>query len=159
MIQSTQSTWTAGGPDASLLSVSGAFVFVLCLAVFAALGASYFMRGKRLGLRKRGAQSRQGRLLVLETVPLGQKRHLTVVEVGGERHLLGLGPGQVNYLTKISSPPETISARKESRDTRAFRPSPASGLIHKLVKPNHSPLQGSSFESQYEQLKAKLNGK
>lgn len=146
------------GSETSLLSAAGAFLFVLCLAAFGAYGVSSMMKGRRFGFLNRKRAPKYERVSVLETVSLGQKRYLAVVEAGGELHLLGLGPAQVNYLTKLPSktPLEKEAVREE---TGGSQTSPHPRLRDRLVEPSIPVADAGSFQSHYEQLRARLNRK
>lgn len=81
-------------------------VFVLGL-----LGASLY--ALKYYMRRSGAPSRpQAPLKVLNTLFLGQKRNLSIVEAAGEILVLGITPTTITCLTKIESPTAIESIRK-----------------------------------------------
>ena len=61
-------------------------------------------------VRKRQAQQNGRQLQLVETLQLGEKRFIAVIEAGGTRYLVGGGAGQLSLLTRLdqqSSPPST----------------------------------------------------
>lgn len=69
--------------------VVGALVVVLALIVALAYGAQRLKLGRVAGGRH---------LKLVETLPLGPRERLLLVEMGGERLLLGLSPGRIERL-------------------------------------------------------------
>lgn len=148
----------------------GAFLFVLCLAALCALGAAYFLRGKTwLWLKNGKSTQAHCPIRVLESIPLGQRRYLTVIDIGGEKHLLGLSPSAINYLTKLSpaasaefqkKPPsddirhgeEATGIKRDISDQEDFGLSAPPGETPSVPKPG-------TFEEEYRKLKARLSGK
>lgn len=83
--------------------------------------------GAMLWWFKRGRSSRPGQVDIrrLATVPLGGKRGLALVEVMGERLLLGLADKQVNLLTRLApgqqpSSPEVDPPKSPTVDEEFF---------------------------------------
>jgi len=79
----------------------GATVFVVAMI----LGAMIFL--KRYMPHRFGPLGHSRQIQVLESVPLGEKRMLTLVEVGGQRLLLASSPGNVSLLKELPVTPET----------------------------------------------------
>lgn len=143
----------------------GAFLFVVCLAALCSIGAAYFMRGKTIPwlnrLQDRGGSSS---VRVLESIPLGQRRYLTVIDIGGEKHLLGLTASSIQYLTRIPPAESTGAARgsatglpvssAEQASSGLLPPEPAPG---RETPPSTVPV--GTFEEEYRKLKARLSGK
>lgn len=51
------------------------------------------------------------RLKVAETVSLGEKRFVSILQVDGEQFLVGGSPSSIVLLAKLDSKPETLGAR------------------------------------------------
>lgn len=156
----------------SWTSMFGAFLFVLSLAALGAMGVSYWMRGKlwpwplkRFGLRA----PVQRPIQVLESIPLGQRRYLTVIDIAGEKHLLGLSPGGISYLTRLSAEAAAAYAAAPKANGESYveeilperkRPFPRSPLESETssAEPKQIPASGT-FEEEYRKLKSRLSGK
>ena len=79
-----------GGPGLGEMSqIVGALVVVLALIVALAYGAQRLKLGRVVGGRQ---------LKLVETLPLGPRERLLLVEVGGERLVLGLSGGRIERL-------------------------------------------------------------
>ncbi|MDR1727070.1 MAG: flagellar biosynthetic protein FliO [Acidobacteriota bacterium] len=86
-----------GPPQISMLRTLGGLGLVLCL-----LGAAYFgVRKFAPGMFPFPKVAGGNNLKLIETLSLGDKRSLSLVEVGGSRFLLGSTPGQVNLLANL----------------------------------------------------------
>jgi flagellar biogenesis protein FliO len=96
---------------------------------------------------------------VLESIPLGQRRFLTLVEVGGEVHLLGMTSVQVNYLTKLPGKSASEAIEEPRPKPVAKRATHPPGLIQQLAGEGSNGLSAGNFEEQYKQLRAMLGGK
>ena len=81
--------WTGGG-------TSGLMLVTLILFLSLGLGAWYFN-----WRTKNGGGAKHGNLMVLETRPLGGRQFLMVAAYGGERFLLSVCPGRVEYLCAL----------------------------------------------------------
>src|SRR4051812_18070504 len=77
-------------------------------------------RGK---LRLPGARARVP-MTIEAAVPLGERRSLVVVAIGGRRLLLGLTPAQVSLVTELGAAP--APQFQDAVDRRLARPSPGS---------------------------------
>ncbi len=177
-LRATAGTIPLGIPDSSpnmpqgpsWTSMFGAFLFVVALAALGALGVSYWMKGKvwpwawkKGGL---GARSHQP-IEVLESIPLGQRRYLTVIDIGGEKHLLGLSPGSIQYLTRLSDAAAAAYASERKMEKDTFEEEPVSkrsvrGSSRESAEPPaepKSPTIPGTFEEEYRKLKARLGGK
>ena len=75
---------------------------------FKALGSRVLQGLQILNLRGL-VQPRARRLQVRETVSLGEKRFLSIVEVDGVGYLIGGGSANVSLLTQLSSPAPTTA--------------------------------------------------
>jgi len=143
-----------------ILSGAGAFAFVLCLAALATLLVSYYMKYRRLPALGKKREMPRARVKVLESIPLGQRRFLTLVEADGEVHLLGMTPAQVNYLTKLPGRQGSEEALEEQRSKvtakRAMQPP---SLMQQLTGKGVNGRSTENFEEQYKQLRSMLGGK
>jgi flagellar biogenesis protein FliO len=143
-----------------ILSGAGAFTFVLCLAALATLLVSYFMKYRRLPALGKKREMPRVRVKVLESIPLGQRRFLTLIEADGEVHLLGMTPAQVNYLTKLPGRQGSEEALEEQRSKvtakRAMQPP---SLMQQLNGKGVNGRSTENFEEQYKQLRSMLGGK
>jgi flagellar biogenesis protein FliO len=143
----------------SILSSAGAFAFVLCLAALATLLVSYFMKYRRLPILGKKRELPHTRVRVLESIPLGQRRFLTLVEAGGEVHMLGMTPVQVNYLAKLSGNSVSEAAEEPRPKPAAKRATHPPSLIQQLAGEGSNGVSAGNFEEQYKQLRAMLGGK
>ena len=104
----------------SLAQMTGALLAVLALMGLTLAGL------RRLMVRGLNTGANAAQLRTLATLPLGERRYLTLVEVGGEKLLLGVTPSNVNLL-----------ARDVKLHADAHSPKPATGklrtLSHRLV--------------------------
>lgn len=143
-----------------ILSGAGAFAFVLCLTALATLLVSYYMKYRRLPVLGKKREVPRARVRVLESIPLGQRRFLTLVEVDGEVHLLGMTPAQVNYLTKLPGRQGSEEAMEEQRTKvtakRAMQPP---SLMQQLTGKGANGRSTENFEEQYKQLRQMLGDK
>jgi flagellar biogenesis protein FliO len=57
-----------------------------------------------------GLQRRDRRLFIRETVALGEKRFVSIVEVDGRSFLIGGGAGSVSLLSVLPAPEKTFEA-------------------------------------------------
>ncbi len=73
-------------------------VLALC-AVFACIGGAWLLFQKRSGslLANRGVR----KLQIEETRPLGNRQHLIVADYAGQKFLIGVTPGQIQFLTHL----------------------------------------------------------
>jgi flagellar biogenesis protein FliO len=78
---------------------SGAFGLLwVSLVLFLGLGVGAWFFNRKM---KVGAGSKNGNLAILETRPLGGRQFLMVVGYAGERMLLSVCPGRVEYLCAL----------------------------------------------------------
>ena len=96
-------------PQISMASAFGAMGLVLCLLVGAYFGIKKFAPG----LIPATASSTGNNLKIVESLGMGDRRSIALVEVGGKRFLIGSTPQQINMLTAL---PEHISLVDESND-------------------------------------------
>lgn len=99
------------------INTFGSLLFVLALIVIIAWAARRFLFDK-LGV----ANKTQGRMFVVQNLPLGSRRHVSLIEVDGKRYLLGVTDHQVNLIKALddldfddalsqaeTEPPPTVS--------------------------------------------------
>lgn len=72
------------------------------------LGAQKGLLGRIFGWL-RGGIAPEKKLRVIETVPLGEKRMVAIVEAEGQRFLVGCGSNGVSLLTSLKEEQERIS--------------------------------------------------
>ena len=70
----------------------------------------------RIFARLRGGMAAEKKLRVIETVPLGEKRMVAIVEAEGQRFLVGCGSNGVSLLTSLKEEQERI----QGTDSLAF---------------------------------------
>lgn len=74
-------------------------VYFVVLVALAGAGLYFLKRGLPL----RGARPGENRLQLLETKMLGNRQFLVVVQYEDNKVLLGVGPGQIQYLCPLDS--------------------------------------------------------
>jgi flagellar biosynthetic protein FliO len=92
-------------PQLSVMRAFGGMGLVLCLLVGAYLGIRKFAPGY---FPKMSSESKN--LKVIESLGMGDRRSIALVEVGGKRFLVGSTPQQINLLTTL---PEHFSLAAE----------------------------------------------
>ena len=118
-----------------LLSAVLSFVFVLGLL----LATLWFVRTRGIGV---GAM--QGKnLRVVNSLRLGPKHRLDVVEYEGKRLLLGVAANQITLLDnqQLDSASETAPADNTADPAAATQSAPGSfaGQLRRLMQPNKTP--------------------
>ena len=104
-----------------LVSAVLSFVFVIGLL----LATLWFVRSRGIGL---GPMNGQG-LRVVNSLRLGGKHRLDVVEYGGRRLLLGVAPNQITLLdNQAQDAAVTDSGPSEASDTMPATGEPSSAL-------------------------------
>jgi flagellar biosynthetic protein FliO len=83
-------------PQLSFLRAFGGLGLVLCLLVGAYLGVRKFAPGYFPKMTSEGKN-----LKIVESIGMGDRRSIALVEVGGRRFLLGSTPQQINMLTAL----------------------------------------------------------
>ncbi len=86
-MQPSKGSSTLGTYFAALLALAG--------------GGMYFV--KRGGIRFGGNKAGENRLQLLETKMLGNRQFLVVVQYDDSKMLVGVGPGQIQYLCPLES--------------------------------------------------------
>lgn len=95
--------------------MDGTFSFDLINAGFKTLAMLFIVLGllilvlyviKRLSLSKRGAKGNVP-IHVLSSMYLSPKERIEVIEISGEKIVLGISPGNINFLTKIQDNKES----------------------------------------------------
>jgi flagellar biogenesis protein FliO len=64
------------------------------------------LNGMLSGIRTIGRSRRQRSMRLCETLPLGDRRYLALVEVDGHRFLVGAAGNSLSLLARLSLPPE-----------------------------------------------------
>jgi len=95
-------------PQFSMLRTFGGMGLVLCLLVGAYLGIRKFAPGYFPKMASEGKN-----LKIVESIGMGDRRSIALVEVGGKRFLIGSTPQQINMLTAL---PEHFSLVAEEND-------------------------------------------
>ncbi len=91
---------TAKTQDIGLMS-TGLKTLAMLFIVLGLLILALFLM-KRFLLQRRGAKD--GMIIkVLSTMHISPKQRIEVIEVSGEKIVLGVTPGNINFLTKIDS--------------------------------------------------------
>jgi len=88
-----------------VLRTLGGLGLVLCL-----MTGGYFV-AKKIAPRYFAKSASEKSLKVIETLPMGDKRTISMIEVGDSRFLVGITPHQINLLAAL---PEPLSAVSES---------------------------------------------
>lgn len=78
------------------INTFGSLLFVLALIVITAWAARRFLFDK-LGVTNKT----QSRMFVVQNLPLGARRHVSLIEVDGKRYLLGVTDQQVNLIKAL----------------------------------------------------------
>ncbi len=129
-VQAEQGEAQTSGSDFSLFRAVGGFGLVLCLILLGYLAArkfapQYFVK-----------TTSEKNLRLIETLAMGEKRTVAIVEFDEKRYLLGNTPNQITLLAEL---PGRLSLASE------VRPSPALSFAASRNKPAHE-----SFKSLYE---------
>jgi len=85
--------------------------FVVLLAL--AGGGFYFLKR---GLPLRGKKNGESRLQLLETKMLGNRQFLVVVNYDDNKMLIGVGPGQIQYLCPLDSADDDLEKLAPTSD-------------------------------------------
>ena len=100
----------SGPPQISMARTLGGMGLVLCLIVTAGFGIRRFVPG--IFPRTSGGKN----IRLIESLGMGDRRSVSLIEVGGSRYLLGSTPGSVNLLAML---PEHISLVAEDNLTES----------------------------------------
>ena len=73
-----------------------------------AAGAFFLSKFKKKQILSSGF-SKEGKIIVADSCSLGSKQFLVVAQCGVERHLIGVSPGQISHLAKLSSPDQHVT--------------------------------------------------
>ena len=118
-----------------LLSAVLSFVFVLGLL----LATLWFVRTRGIG----GGAMQGKNLRVVNSLRLGPKHRLDVVEYEGKRLLLGVAANQITLLDnqQLASSSETAPADDAADPAAATQSAPGSfaGQLRRLMQPNKTP--------------------
>jgi len=103
-----------GMADINLLSTGIKAIAMLCIVLGVVILALYLM--KRF-LFSRGRAEGDFFMKTLSSMHLSPKQKIEVIEIMGEKIVLGVTPGSINFLTKLSDYPardkETHGSRKD----------------------------------------------
>ena len=83
---------------------------------------AYAQAAWRWMLKKRQAQQGSRKLQLLETLQLGEKRFIAMIDAGGARYLVGGGAGQVQLLTRLDDACNPLSGGPVPNQTSWERP-------------------------------------
>ena len=112
-------------PQFSMLRAFGGLGLVLCLLVGAYLGIRKFAPGYFPKMASEGKN-----LKIVESIGMGDRRSIALVEAGGKRFLIGSTPQQINMLTALpenfslvdeESEAPVVSVVKEEGEKQSFR--------------------------------------
>jgi flagellar biosynthetic protein FliO len=112
-----------------VLRTFGGLGLVLCLII------GGFLAARKLAPQYFSRCPSQKNLKIIETLPMGDKRSISLIEVANSRYLIGNTPHQINFLTKL---PESLSFVPE------INPAPAQ------VKRANKKGSKSQFQSLFE---------
>jgi flagellar biosynthetic protein FliO len=93
-----------GGGHFSMLRTLGGMGIVLCLMI------GMFFAAKKFAPRYFTRATAERNLKVIDTLAMGDRRSISLIEVGGNRFLIGNTPQQINLLAAL---PEAISLVSE----------------------------------------------
>ena len=80
------------------------WLWIRVLAFLGLLGAgAYFLTHYNRGRRIRSTLSGEEKIIVADTCSLGNKQFLVVAQYGVEKHLIGVSPSSISYLSRLSS--------------------------------------------------------
>ncbi len=85
----------AAGPDYSMLKAAGGFGLVLCLIALVYLG------GRKLFPKYFTRNGTEKNLKLIETLAIGEKRSVAVIEFENQRLIIGNTPNQITLLTAL----------------------------------------------------------
>jgi len=100
-------------PQLSMVRAFGGMGLVLCLLIGVYFGIRKFAPGYFPKMSSEGKN-----LKIIESLGMGDRRSIALVEVGGKRFLVGSTPQQINLLTAL---PEHFSLAGEDRGADSFK--------------------------------------
>ncbi len=147
-LASTPGLPATAGPDATPApSAPGTALAIQPFSFPAPPGAGRFSLASLLGFRFKPQWLQLGRtkkrLRTLETVSMGEKRFIALVQVDGRQFLIGGAPGNVGMLTELSpeeSFHQVLKDATESMDTPAL---PPTGPLRNLPAPAATPAEAT----------------
>ena len=113
MAEETPLLFGSDVPQLSMLRVFGGMGLVLCMLVGAYIGIRKFAPGY---FPKTSSDGKN--LKIVESIGMGDRRSIALVEVGGKRFLIGSTPQQINLLTTL---PEHFSLVAEEYEVNTVK--------------------------------------
>jgi flagellar biogenesis protein FliO len=96
------------------------WMWVRVLAFLGVLAScAYFITHYNRRKQFRSFSEKKGKIIIADTCPLGNRQYLVVAQYGNEKHLIGVNPNAVSYLSKIEEPVSTsvISTPSQNEST------------------------------------------
>jgi len=139
-----------GGYEFPIGRLAASVVFVAGL-----MAAVYYYFRRFMG--KRGLMpSREKHLQVLSTVPLGMKSSLVLVDVLGERFLVGVSDGKVELLSRVDRKAETVRRADGGAEHAGPYGSFGERLWESMERDEPLPASAVSLKEKFERMKAVL---
>jgi flagellar biosynthetic protein FliO len=147
-----------GGGHFPMLRILGGMGIVLCLMIGIYFGA------KKFAPRYFTGAAAEKNLKVIETLPFGDRRSISLIEVGGSRFLVGSTPQQINLLAALPVPistvsePDALPANPKEKSPREFT-SPFRNLFEteKRGQPQYTaPVLPEDIRTKMRQLRESL---
>jgi flagellar protein FliO/FliZ len=91
------------GASFPLLRTFGGTGLVLCLII------GIYFAARKFAPRYFSKEAAERNMKVIETLPMGDRRSLSLVEVGGNRLLVGITPQQINLLVSLPEGSSSVS--------------------------------------------------
>jgi flagellar biosynthetic protein FliO len=109
-----------GGGHFPMLRTLGGMGIVLCLMI------GIFFAAKKFAPRYFTRAAEERNLKIVDTLAMGDRRSISLIEVGGNRFLVGNTPQQINLLAALPEPislvsePEALPANPKEKSRRDF---------------------------------------
>jgi flagellar biosynthetic protein FliO len=128
-----------GGGHIPMLRTLGGMGIVLCLMI------GIFFAAKKFAPRYFTRAAAERNLKVIDTLAMGDRRSISLIEAGGNRFLVGNTPQQINLLAALPDPialvsgPDALPANPEEKGRRDFT-SPFRNLFELEKKGRPQPM-------------------
>ncbi len=110
---------TAGGSDFPVMRTLGGFALVISLILIA------FLAARKIAPQYFNKRPSDRNLRVIETLPVGDKRSVAVIQLGDKRFLIGNTPQQITLLSQLENAISFIAEAEKAPQAEPATPSHA----------------------------------